>query len=1120
MTTAAEVRSEIIDALRLDLIGPNERLGLHDEVLAQPPSVWYLTGFLVPVDAADSQKQDPDADEETDESNDSQGTDDANPPETVTARKARLPSSIGMSVLLSSDTPLLRVTVSWGDYRLVEAVDTDSRTWRRSGLTRNVDIPIQWEDRWKTDVPVPDSRGLKVLVSLRAVPASGVEGGIPSGTFNVSVFLVNHRAPGRDEAPDEEFAFQAHLVLSSKIPLVPRPNLYAIDQVDWDLKVADLQYRDAFEYAVGHNVATMATVHEGHCHRVETDFLPTAEVERVAPTPMPNVVLSMRTLSTLPDGATASQSLLPIVTAYRDWIGLQRTQIDSLLPHRRDTAEILLNQAEVAADRIQAGIECLNQPLVLDAFKTANRAMAAAARRRLNIDDPQWRPFQLAFVLMNIRSIVEPEHTDRETVDLLFFPTGGGKTEAYLLLAAFTLLYRRLRNPGIASAGLSVLMRYTLRLLTLDQLGRAAALICALELEREQDVAKYGEWPFEIGLWVGQAATPNVMGHKGDNNPNSARAKTIAYKNDDRKPSPIPLEECPWCGEKFNRNSFQLTPNPDHPLDLRVVCINRDCEFHGRSGRHLPILGVDQPIYRRLPCFLIATIDKFAAMPWTGEVGAFFGRVDRYDQHGFYGPCHPVQGHPLPTPQLPPPDLIIQDELHLISGPLGTIAGLYETAVDALSTRVVNGKSIGPKVIASTATVRRARHQIQALFGRGVVDIFPPPGPDRRDSFFAQTVPSSREHARKYVGVAALGRSPKKILLRTYLALLGSAYRQYRLHQPVIPNPADPYMTLLGYFNSLRELGGTRRIVEDEVTNSLAGYSSRKRVNEADGSFVDRRIAYEVLELTSRVSTDQVSAAKDRLKVHFYDDGRTRPVDVALATNMISVGLDITRLGLMVVFGQPKSSSEYIQSTSRVGRNAELPGLVATIFNLNRPRDRSHYERFTAYHETFYRAVEATSVTPFSPRALDRALAGTLVALARHSDETFTPPRGASEILAHRPLLDQVVDAIVNRAQAHRSGQGDDPATLGVKVRQQCLDLLDTWARIVSEYRDASTSTQYQKEVGGAKQLLHHFLDPELQTLHSRHRKFRANRSMRDVEPDVNLWMRRLDNIEVEDDHG
>jgi hypothetical protein len=713
---------------------------------------------------------------------------------------------------------------------------------------------------------------------------------------------------------------------------------------------------------------------------------------------------------------------------------------------------------------------------------------------------------------MNLPGIANPMHADRNVVDLLFFPTGGGKTEAYLGLAAFTIVLRRLENPGINSAGLSVLMRYTLRLLTLDQLGRAATLICALELERQQDVEKLGEWPFEIGLWVGKAATPNVMGAKGDNNSDSARAKTIAFKNDDRKPSPIPLEECPWCGEKFKANSFQLLPYPDNPTDLRVQCLNRNCDF--TRGRSLPILAVDEPIYRRLPCFMIATVDKFAAMPWTGEVGGFFGRVSRYDKNGFYGPCEPSSGAPLPSGRLLPPDLVIQDELHLISGPLGTIAGLYESALDELCMRDVDGHKIRPKIVASTATVRRAENQIRALFNRRQVDIFPPPGPDRRDSFFALTHSPQQSNARLYVGIAAQGRSPKVVMLRVYLAMLAAAQKFYEKlgGRRNADNAADPYMTVLGYFNSLRELGGARRVVEDEVSNRVTGYGRRKRVGEADGLFENRRIAYEPVELTSRVSTDKVAEAKRRLAQLFCRDER---VDVALATNMISVGLDITRLGLMVVSGQPKTSAEYIQATSRVGRDTDRPGLVVTILNIHKPRDRSHYERFAAYHQTFYRSIEATSVTPFSPRAMDRGLAGTLVALAHLP---MTPPRGAAAILQERSRLDFVVDSLAERAQQCVNLSGPEAEEVRLRVRERAINLLEEWTKIAMEYNQIGAGLQYQKEVGGARPLLYDFLDRELKRLPSRHKKFRANRSMRDVEPSVNLWLKTLDGVEVEEE--
>jgi hypothetical protein len=503
-------------------------------------------------------------------------------------------------------------------------------------------------------------------------------------------------------------------------------------------------------------------------------------------------------------------------------------------------------------------------------------------------------------------------------------------------------------------------------------------------------------------------------------------------------------------------------------------------------------------------------------MPWTGEVGGFFGRVNRADSEGFYGPCNPTAGRPLPVERLLPPDLVIQDELHLISGPLGTMVGLYESALDELSTIEKDGKRIRPKIIASTATVRRAESQIRALFNRRSVDVFPPPGPDVRNSFFARTHSTEESNARQYVGIAAQGRSPKVIMLRVYLTLLGAAQKAY-LETGGNKNensPADPYMTLLGYFNSLRELGGARRLIEDEVRTQLTGRSRRKRIGEEVGLFRDRTIAYEVVELTSRVSTDKVSEAKRRLEQPFREKEH---VDVAIATNMISVGLDITRLGLMAVFGQPKTSSEYIQATSRVGRDPEKPGLVVTILNVHRPRDRSHYERFAAFHESFYRSAEATSVTPFSPRALDRGLAGTLVSLVRQGHLPMTPPRGATEILRELPRLDFAITRLSERAlETHQDSSSDDAAQLRLTVVDRSKDLLDEWSGIAKELQDTGGTLQYQIEQGSAQRLLYEFLNPELKTLPPKRKKFRANRSMRDVEPNVNLWLKTIDGVELD----
>ena len=1126
-----DVRSRLVEALRLDLVGPEKGSELEAEVLPQAPSRWYLTGFLVPLDADHSQKVDEDSNDSVDSAGEGDGADESGTPEPTTARQSYMPSSTGLSILVGSDTKKLKLKVRWGDYKRRHPSDGHGvhEEWEREQHEQYLEIDIPSKTKRPREKEIATSGGLKIALSVRTVESDGADGNLPKNTRCTSVFLVNRRAPKPDEIRDEAFAFQTQLEAHCDEGFLARPNLRSLVSDDWDERIADLQYRDECEYAVGHSIATEAVLTDGHCHTVRTCWIPESQVERVAPADLKDMELSMDALALLSDGEAAKAALGNFVKQYSEWIAVQRKTAPKSPARRAETAKELLNRAQVAAKRIGEGIDLLSDPQCLEAFRIANKAMALAARRRMGVMqgkppesiNPRWRPFQLAFILMNLKGIADPTDADREVVDLLFFPTGGGKTEAYLGLAAFTIILRRLKHPGVTSAGLSVLMRYTLRLLTLDQLGRAATLICALELERQQDTDKLGEWPFEIGLWVGRAATPNRMGQKGDTNRDTARAKTIAFINDDRMPSPIPIEECPWCGTKFNRHSFKLLPNTDTPSDLRVTCINRDCSFS--RGNSLPILAVDEPIYRRLPCFLIATVDKFAAMPWTGEVGGFFGRVHRHDRHGFYGPCEPMAGHPLPVDRLPPPDLIIQDELHLISGPLGTMVGLYETALDELSSVQVNGKKVRPKIVASTATVRRAESQIRALFNHRMIDIFPPPGPDNRDSFFAQTLTPEQSNARLYVGIAAQGRSPKVVMLRVYLVLLATAQKWYEKvgKKPDPTNPADPYMTVLGYFNSLRELGGARRLIEDEVRNRLAGYSTRKRVGEPEGLFKNREIDYEPLELTSRINTSQVSDAKRRLSLHFTEK---EAADVAIATNMISVGLDITRLGLMVAFGQPKTSAEYIQATSRVGRDHERPGLVVTILNIHKPRDRSHYERFAAYHESFYRSVEATSVTPFSPRALDRGLAGTLVSLARQGHEPMTPPRGASEILRERTRLDFVVETLADRA---RECCGLDPASpeahqIRQRVRDRANDLLDDWSNIANDLSQTGVALQYQTEAGSAQRLLYEFLNPELRNLPPQNprMKFRANRSMRDVEPSVCLWMKRLDGTEVEEDEA
>lgn len=1120
MSDSISVRSYLTNALRLDLIGPRPQdAELQNERLPQAPSRWYLTGFLVPTNAPDEQRAQ-DNEEEFDEPVEpSHGSDDSSTPDRGSGKQNFLPSSMGLSIIVDDETTRLDVEVSWGDYEpepnekgktaangeTGPADDNDNgedkssqrrfSPWVRHPHTGSVTINLS---EVKTDRPakfnIPDSNGLEIVCLIRPTRVKRFDTILNARA--VSVFIVNRRTPEeRTDLQDTAFAFQVEMSVESDRPLVPRPDPHGLESEDWDERLADLHYYDVVEYAVGHNISTHAKIVDGACRRVHTEWMPQTSVDRVESSQIANVEFGMEALGSLDNATTARQLLDPLVTQYQDWIDYQSAEMQALSGRRREVAEELVKRASQAADRIQAGITLLAEPDVLEAFCIANRAMASSARRRSaqeegvdpkNVNPPAWRPFQLAYILMNLRGIAEPTHIEREIVDLLFFPTGGGKTEAYLGLAAFTLVQRRLRNPDPAYRGLSVLMRYTLRLLTLDQLGRAAALICALELEREKAPEKLGEWPFEIALWVGRAATPNYMGSKGDRSDQTARVKTLKFVRDSSGEPPLPLEQCPWCGTEFNKYSFRLEPDSDKPKNLLVRCANRRCDFARK--RNLPIVAVDEPIYDRLPAFMIATADKFAALPWNGQTARFFRGGD---------PNNPR-----------PPDLIIQDELHLISGPLGTMAGLYEAAIDHLCKRHVGDEEVRPKIIASTATVRLATKQIRALFNRSSV-VFPAPGISRRDSFFAKHAAPSEMNRRLYLGIAAQGRGPKVIFLRSMTTLMAAAQAAWKKNESADPpNPADPYMTAVAYFNALRELGSARRIVEDEISARLQTYATRKRLDETAGLFYNRQIAIEPVELTSRVGTAAVAEAKRRLASDFNEEGC---VDVALATNMISVGLDILRLGLMVVSGQPKTTSEYIQATSRVGRDSERPGLVVTLLNIHKPRDRSHYERFSNYHESFYKGVEATSVTPFSPRAMDRGLPAVVVALARLG----IPILEAENVENYDAKTQEIARAVSERAGEHADGLPEDFVN---HVRGRVQSLIDDWAKLAHDAGEGGVTFGYTNErnSGVSVPLLREMIDPDRDTLNETQLRFRAPRSLRDVEPTSLLGLKTPEGKDLE----
>jgi hypothetical protein len=1133
---AEAVRARLVDTLRRDLIGPGpEDSDLAREVLKENPSRWYLTGFLAP----SPEGLPPGEAEEPDEEGDPVlGEDEGSDPESGRARAAddppadepssrprRLPSTLGLTVLLDAAVEEVEVTLTWGDYATEPPLPAEVLVDAKAQFD-----PKYREVRWRR-VPgearlrlrVPDGRGGRVHL-----PGTGgaqrPSGGMtieaharpydikqPDGSVAkvraLTVMVVNRRSPVRRRFADVTYAFQVRLEVRCESGLHPRHDLSCYGSADPDAALADLHYRDVAEFAVGRGTsAGWAADADGVVRAAHTDHLPQAEVERVEPNEgIAGVEFGMEALARLAasDADQLCRALAALPERYGAWIEGQAAGTSGIAgAARRATAQRLMEAARRARERIEDGIDLLRTDAhARRAFRAMNEAVARAARRRNAAPGgdpaaqrpPRWRPFQLAFVLLNLRGLADRTHGDREIADLLFFPTGGGKTEAYLGLAAWTIAHRRLTNGGVLGAGVSVLMRYTLRLLTLDQLSRAAGVVCALELMRgepdwqEGDRRLLGDWPIEIGLWVGSAASPNRLGRTGDGRDDTAVARVRRYRRHGRE-APAPIKACPWCGTPFGRDSFACLPSDAAPRNMVMRCANAGCDF--TRDRPLPVLTVDEAIYRRLPAFMIATVDKFAGLPWRGEAGAFFGHVDRGDGWGFYGAADPAgtgkrlwNGH-----SLLPPDLIIQDELHLISGPLGTVAALYEVALDRLATREWMGRRVRPKVVASTATVRRAAAQVRALFDRGNTAVFPPPGPDRRDSFFALTVPPERKPARLYVGLASPGRGPKLIFLRALTTLLAAARAE-----ATAGGDADAYETALCYFNALRELGGARRIVEDEVRARLASYGAeRRRLEPPDAPFADRRLR-EPMELTSRVSTDEVAEAKERLGWPSADP--RNGVDVALATNMISVGLDIGRLGLMLVQGQPKTAAEYIQATSRVGRREEQPGLVLALLNAHKPRDRLHHEGFRQFHAGFYRSVEATSVTPWAARALDRALAAVVVAAGRHLEPQLSPEDAAARFRGDATLRAAIAQVILDRAPPHEVVGGH------AGLRAAVEGLLDAWA----ETADAQTATGGKFYYGHPRDraLLHDPLDPLVDpsrgSLSRAHRRFVAGRSMRDV---------------------
>ena len=593
------------------------------------------------------------------------------------------------------------------------------------------------------------------------------------------------------------------------------------------------------------------------------------------------------------------------------------------------------------------------------------------------LDQPKysWRPFQIGFILSSLTSFAEQSThfslDQRKDIDLIFFPTGGGKTETYLALIAYSSFYRKLIN--IDDKGVNVIMRYTLRLLTTQQFERASSLICAMEYIRKKNEAILGKNKFGIGSWVGNEVTP------GKRTDSKTLLKNIVSERFQQSKQSFLLSSCPWCKAQFKRYKLnkinQISKDGKTPTKFELdefkgvvqlgnrtafQCPDRECEFSKNKHGTLPVYVVDEDIFEFKPTLVIGTIDKFAQLIWEPASKSLFGLGKNSER------IHK------------PPQLVLQDELHLINGPLGSVSGLFEIVVDVLC----KDQEVPVKVICSTATIKRYKQQVLGLYGRDSAKIFPPFGINIADNFFSKFAINDQGeyiNPKKFIGVISSNfKSTQTAQVRAYSCLFNSSKTE------LTKESNDPYYTMMCYFNSLRELSTTLTLLQIDIVDRLDQLRTRYGLK-----LEEMRQIKNFEELTSRHSGASLKKIMDNLALP-SDDPNGRALDIVVCSNIIEVGVDIDRLSLLTVLNQPKSVATYIQVAGRIGRkwmdSAEepgRPGLVLTIYSHLRSRDLAYYEMFKSFHQSMYKYVESSSITPFSRPVLERSLHAAMVAYVR-----------------------------------------------------------------------------------------------------------------------------------------
>ena len=1095
----AIVRQKILDAVRKDLIGPASDC----EQLNEVPTSSYITGLLYPADTDVTEDENYNDVEFTEKNFDADGETlevgifEEEEPEDRVKGGFQKPSSIGVSFYVSNDVQKVNAYINWGKYYAEqvqgEAIDKtleeDAENKKKKKHTiyireqMNDVVEINFNEMGRSkQIPLESNGNIYIYVMKMQ---------LDNGYKMVSVYLHNNDKSDGDEKEYEKVMFQVEMLIADDLmsPIfVPEYLCRKVELED------EYYYKGRPVYARGRGCAATweKKAEEINATAIKSSFIPDYEIPSVSAQidDMPEHAFSMLQMGSPKKKSEVIQNLRTLTEMYGSWITDVLTNDEAMHDDKfKATGQTIIDKCNDANRRMNAGIDLIeNNDKVYQAFVFMNQAMylqrsitafskdygngipcslkdymTDMPEKGRKKDHSEWRPFQIAFVLLNMCGIMDGESPERDIVDLLYFPTGGGKTEAYLGLIAFTIAYKRLtvsdETDYEKDGGVTVFLRYTLRLLTTQQRDRLMRLIVAMEQLREKNEKLYGKERISIGFWVGGNVTPNKFSEYNDSDQFKKREFIRKLTKQ--------IIKCPYCGKPITRDEYDINEKGKY---VKIHCADDNCMFSLKTGRTIPVYLVDEEIYAKCPTVIISTVDKFARLPWSERVGLLFGRTDRYCSrcgHIAIGEKHAgrhnadvaaglERAETVACKPFYPPELIIQDELHLITGPLGTIYGGYETVVEEMCCIEKNGKKIRPKYIVSTATIRNAGEQIKFLYGRNEFAQFPPSGFDTRDSFFIKEVPLPTENLvdvseekisrmisdgkkpfRQYAGICASGQSVKTTLIRLYSIILQTALDIAK--NPEYEDYIDPYYTLIGYFNSIRELGGAVRLLDDDIASRIRVVKNKYNSSE------QRYLSFEgKKEITSRIPSWEIAQVLEKLAIS-YDKNKEKQgcYDVVIATNMIAVGMDVDRLGLMSVVGQPKQNSEYIQATSRVGR--QHPGIIFTVYNPYRPRDLSNYENFVGFHSQMYRYVEGTTATPFAARARDRVLHALVVSLLRLQVELMAENSGASNIndISDEQIKD-IKEKILERVKI------TSPSSY-VDTEKEMDEFINTWKNIAKD---------------------------------------------------------------------